>query len=246
LRWSAPPLDHTTARTDLSLELRGITAAYGPIGVLHEVDLAVGVGTVVAVLGPNGGGKSTMLRVIAGQLPATGGDLFIAGRKVNGAAPAELARCGVCVIPEGRGIFPNLTVRENLWMATHTGVSRKVVEEIAYARFALLGERRRQLAGTLSGGEQQMLAIARALATDPSLLLLDELSMGLAPIVVEKLYEIVAQVATTGVSILIVEQFARAVLAIADSAGIMLHGRMAAFGSPAEIGGVLSAAYLGA
>jgi branched-chain amino acid transport system ATP-binding protein len=240
------PLDETVGRTDLSLELRGVTAAYGPISVLHGVDLAVGGGTVVAVLGPNGGGKSTMLRVIAGQLPATGGDLFIAGRRVNGAAPAELARSGVCVIPEGRGIFPNLTVRENLWMATHTGVSRKVVEEIAYARFALLGERRRQLAGTLSGGEQQMLAIARALVTDPSLLLLDELSMGLAPIVVEKLYEIVAQVATTGVSILIVEQFARAVLAIADSAGIMLHGRMVAFGTPAEIGGVLSAAYLGA
>src|ERR1700732_437620 len=118
---------------DCSLELRGITASYGSIEVLHGVDLAVPKGSVVAILGPNGGGKSTTLRVIAGQLPMTGGDLFIAGRRVNGARPDELARRGVCVIPEGRGIFPNLTVRENLWMATHTGVARKVVEEIAYA-----------------------------------------------------------------------------------------------------------------
>jgi branched-chain amino acid transport system ATP-binding protein len=243
---TAPVPDHAVGRADLSLELRGVTAAYGPIDVLHGVDLAVPGGTVVALLGPNGGGKSTTLRVIAGQLAMTGGDLFIAGRRVNGVAPDELARRGVCVIPEGRGIFPNLTVRENLWMATHTGVSRKVIEEIAYARFARLGERRRQLAGTLSGGEQQMLAIARALATDPSLLLLDELSMGLAPIVVEQLYEIVAQVAKTGVSILVVEQFARAVLGIADRAGIMLHGRVTAFGTPAEIESDLSVAYLGA
>jgi branched-chain amino acid transport system ATP-binding protein len=246
MRSTAPSLDPTPGRTDLSLQLCGVTAAYGSIDVLRGVDLAVPAGAVVALLGPNGGGKSTTLRVIAGQLPTTGGDLFIAGRRVNGAAPDELARRGVCVIPEGRGIFPNLTVRENLWMATHTGVSRKVIEEIAYERFSRLGERRRQLAGTLSGGEQQMLAMARALATDPSLLLLDELSMGLAPIVVEQLYEIVAQVATTGVSILVVEQFARAVLGIADWAGIMVQGRMMAFGTPAEIETDLSVAYLGA
>ena len=150
------------------------------------------------------------------------------------------------MIPEGRGIFPNLTVRENLWMATHTGVPRKVIEEIAYSRFALLGSRGRQLAGTLSGGEQQMLAMARALVTDPALLLLDELSMGLAPLIVTQLYEIVAQVATTGVSILVVEQFASAVLGVADWAGIMLNGRISAFGTPAEIEAELSAAYLGA
>jgi branched-chain amino acid transport system ATP-binding protein len=242
----APPISPTMDQTDLALELGGVTAAYGSIDVLHGVDLAVPRGGVVALLGPNGGGKSTTLRVVAGQLPTTGGDLFIAGRRVNGAAPDELARRGVCVIPEGRGIFPNLTVRENLWMATHTGVARKAVEEVAYERFPRLGDRRRQLAGTLSGGEQQMLAMARALATDPSLLLLDELSMGLAPIVVEQLYEIVAQVATAGVAILIVEQFARAVLGIADWAGIMLHGRVTAFGTPAEIETDLSTAYLGA
>ena len=130
-------------------------------------------------------------------------------------------------------------------MATHTGAPLKSLEEIAYARFPRLGERRRQLAGTLSGGEQQMLAMARALATNPALLLLDELSMGLAPIVVEQLYEIVAQVAREGVSILVVEQFARAVLGIADRVGIMVRGRVASFGTPREIEPELSTAYLG-
>jgi branched-chain amino acid transport system ATP-binding protein len=187
-----------TRGDDLALELRAVRAAYGSITVLRGVDLAIPYGSLVALLGPNGGGKSTLLRVIAGQLPVTGGDVFVAGRRVNGAAPDELARRGVCLIPEGRGIFANLSVRENLWMATHGGVPLKTIEEIAYARFPQLGQRRRQLAGTLSGGEQQMLAMARALATDPALLLLDELSMGLAPIVVEQLYEIVAQIAKGG------------------------------------------------
>jgi branched-chain amino acid transport system ATP-binding protein len=232
-------------RSDLALELRNVGAAYGTITVLRGVDLAVPFGQVVALLGPNGGGKSTVLRVISGQLPVTGGDVLVAGRRVNGAAPDELARRGVCLIPEGKGIFPNLSVRENLWMATHTGRPLKDIEEIAYARFPRLGERRKQLAGTLSGGEQQMLAMARALATDPALLLLDELSMGLAPLVVEQLYEIVAQVATEGVSILVVEQFARAVLGIVDWVGIMLRGRITNFGTPAAMEAELSTAYLG-
>jgi len=228
------------------LELRAVTAGYGAIEVLHGVDLAVPEGSVVALLGPNGAGKSTMLRVIAGQLPVTGGELRIAGRVMNGASPDGLARRGLCVIPEGRGVFPNLTVRENLWMATHTGAGLKAVEERAYLSFPQLGQRRRQLAGTLSGGEQQMLAMARALATDPAVLLLDELSMGLAPLVVGHLYEIVARVAATGVSILVVEQFAAMVLGMADWAAIMTHGRISAYGRPAEIDAVLSTAYLGA
>jgi branched-chain amino acid transport system ATP-binding protein len=228
-----------------ALELHDVHAAYGTIEVLRGVELCVPYGSLVALLGPNGGGKSTTLKVIAGQLPATSGDLLIAGRRVNDAVPDELARRGVCLIPEGKGIFPNLSVRENLWMATHTGTSLKAIEEIAYTRFAQLGPRRRQLAGTLSGGEQQMLAMARALATDPALLLLDELSMGLAPIVVEQLYEIVAQVAKEGVSILVVEQFARSVLGIADSVGIMVRGRISKFGTPAAMESELSTAYMG-
>jgi branched-chain amino acid transport system ATP-binding protein len=231
--------------TTTALELRDVRAAYGTINVLRGVDLAVPYGSVVALLGPNGGGKSTALRVIAGQLPATSGDVFVAGRRINGAAPDELARRGVCLIPEGKGIFPNLSVRENLWMATHGGTSLNAIEEIAFARFPQLGQRPRQLAGSLSGGEQQMLAMSRALATNPALLLLDELSMGLAPIVVAQLYEIVAQVAKEGVSILVVEQFARAVLGIVDWVGIMLRGRISSFGTPAAIEAELSTAYLG-
>ena len=228
------------------LELAGVRAAYGRIEVLHGVDLVVPRGAVVALLGPNGGGKTTTLKVACGQIAPTAGCLHIGGRHVNGVAPDALARIGVCTIPEGRGIFPNLTVRENLRMVTYAGVRQADVEEVAFARFPRLAERRHQLAGTMSGGEQQMLAMARGLAVDPSLLFLDELSMGLAPLIVEELYEIVAHIAKTGVSILVVEQFARTVLGVADLAAIMLHGQVTALGTPAEIAPELEAAYLGA
>jgi branched-chain amino acid transport system ATP-binding protein len=228
------------------LELVGVRAAYGRIEVLHGVDLVVPQGAVVALLGPNGGGKTTTLKVASGQMVPTAGCLHLGGRHVNGVAPDALARIGVCTIPEGRGIFPNLTVRENLRMVTFAGVKQHEVEDKAFARFPRLGERRNQLAGTMSGGEQQMLAMARGLAVDPTLLFLDELSMGLAPLIVEELYEIVAQIAQTGVSILVVEQFARTVLGVADLAAIMLHGRVTAIGPPEEVAPELEAAYLGA
>src|SRR5882757_2362034 len=169
------------------MELAGVRAGYGPIEVLHGVDFRVPQGAVVALLGPNGGGKSTMLKVCAGLLRTTSGDVRFAGTRVNGIPPDRLARLGVCTVPEGRGVFPNLTVRETLRMATQTGTSLGRIEEIAYSRFPHLAQRRKQLTGTLSGGEQQMLAMARALAVDPAILLLDELSMGLAPLVVEEL-----------------------------------------------------------
>jgi branched-chain amino acid transport system ATP-binding protein len=228
------------------LELAHVRASYGKIQVLHGVDLVVPEGSVVALLGPNGGGKTTTLKVASGQMPASSGCVHLAGRHVNGATADSLARMGVCTIPEGRGVFPNLTVRENLRMVTYAGASLSEVEEIAYTRFPRLGERRSQLSGTLSGGEQQMLAMARGLATNPALLLLDELSMGLAPLIVEQLYEIVAQIATEGVSILVVEQFARTVLGVADYAAIMLNGRVTSVGQPADLEEELSAAYLGA
>ena len=237
--------DHGAVDGAPLVELVDVRAAYGTIEVLHGVNLSVPQGSVVALLGPNGAGKSTILKVISGLLPPTSGEVRLAGRMVNGASADELARIGLCTIPEGRGVFPNLTVRENLWMATMAGVPLAQVEEIAYARFPRLGERRKQLAGTLSGGEQQMLSMARALSVNPSVLLLDELSMGLAPLVVANLYEIVAQVSQEGVSILVSEQFARTVLGIAQYAAIVLHGNITRVGTPAELEDELSAAYLG-
>jgi branched-chain amino acid transport system ATP-binding protein len=227
------------------LEVRGLRAGYGQIEVLHGVDLTVRAGTVVALLGPNGAGKSTLLKAVSGQVKPTGGCVHLGGRHVNGTPPHRLARIGLCTIPEGRGVFPNLTVRENLLMDTYSGSRAADIEAHAFERFPRLGERRNQLAGTLSGGEQQMLAMARALATDPALLLLDELSMGLAPLVVESLYEIVGHIAAEGVSILVIEQFARTVLDVAHVAAIMSHGRIDTVGTPARIEAELSSAYLG-
>ena len=200
---------------------------------------------VHALLGPNGAGKTTTLSVCSGQIVPSAGQLVISGREVNGVSSDALARAGVCLIPEGRGIFPNLTVTENPRMFTHTGVSMSEMQETAFAQFPRLKERRKQIAGTMSGGEQQMLAMARSLAANPALLLLDELSMGLAPLIVEELYERVAALASQGVSILVVEQFAQAVLGIADVASIMLHGRITRTGPPQEIAEELTEAYLG-
>jgi branched-chain amino acid transport system ATP-binding protein len=231
--------------TEAVLELRDIRAAYERIEVVHGVSLAVPAGSVVALLGPNGAGKSTTLKVAAGLIRPTSGDVILAGRRVNGAHADDLARAGLCLVPEGRGVFPNLTVHENLRVATHSGRSLADIEQAAFGRFPRLADRRSQMAGTLSGGEQQMLALARGLATDPAVLLLDELSMGLAPLVVEDLYEKVAEIAREGVSILVVEQFARVVLGVADHAAIMVHGKVAAFGRPDDLAGELQTAYLG-
>jgi branched-chain amino acid transport system ATP-binding protein len=231
--------------TENVLELRDIRAGYSEIAVLHGVSLAVPPRTVFGVLGPNGAGKTTMLRVAAGLHGPTEGDVIVAGRRVNGASPDELARRGLCTIPEGRGVFPNLTVRENLWMATYRGMKRDEIEEAAYERFPRLAGRRHQHAGTLSGGEQQMLSIARAITTNPALLLLDELSMGLAPLIVEQLYDSVRRIAKEGVSVLVVEQFAKTVLGVADLAAVMVSGRIVLQGPPAEVESGLQAAYLG-
>jgi branched-chain amino acid transport system ATP-binding protein len=231
------------------LELRDVRAAYDRITVLHGIDLTVRAGEVVALLGPNGAGKSTTLRVAAGVHPVSSGRLLLGGRDVSGAAPRDLARAGVCLIPEGRGIFPNLSVRDNLLMMTFTGRGLAEIEHLTYTRFPVLGRRSSQAAGTLSGGEQQMLALARGLATDPAVLLLDELSMGLAPRVVSALYEQVAAIATEGPAVLVVEQFATAVLGIADRAAVLVRGRIEHEGKPGQLHlGVraeLAALYLG-
>jgi len=244
-----PAMAHSPSATASSLptvlELRDACAAYGRIEVLHNVDLTVPAGKVVAVLGPNGSGKSTALKIASGQMPLSRGCVHLCGRHINGTSSDALARIGLCTIPEGRGVFANLTVRENLVMATYARFSQGEIEDRAYSRFPRLRDRRAQFAGTLSGGEQRMLAMARALATEPVVLLLDELSMGLAPLVVDELYEIVAQIARSGVSILVVEQFARIVLDVADLAVVMVQGTVTATGRPTEIEAMLSSAYLG-
>ena len=227
------------------LELRDVRAGYGPIEVVHGVNLEVAAGSVMALLGPNGGGKTTMLNICAGTLAPNSGAISFEGAVVTTKSADDRARMGICTVPEGRGIFPNLTVRENLLMATQVGVSMDRIEEVAFSQFPQLSSRRRQMAGTLSGGEQQMLALARAFATDPKLLLLDELSMGLAPIVVGQLYDKVRQLAEAGLSILLVEQFARTALPIADSAAVVLQGVIAHRGSPAEMEEALSTSYIG-
>ena len=227
------------------LEVIDLHAAYGRIEVLRGVDLRVPRGAVVALLGPNGAGKSTLLKVISGQMQQTSGDIHMAGVHVTGAKPDELARLGLTTVPEGRSVFPNLTVEENLQLMSYAGVAAAQVLDTAYSYFPRLHERRHQLAGTLSGGEQQMLALARALTSDPALLLLDELSMGLAPLIVDELYETVAEIAASGVTILCIEQFARTALRVADYAAVMDGGRVVATGEPAEILETMSDVILG-
>ncbi|GAB6985443.1 ABC transporter ATP-binding protein [Nocardioides pyridinolyticus] len=217
------------------LEVVDLHAAYGRIEVLRGVDLRVPKGAVMALLGPNGAGKSTLVKVVSGQKKPTSGDIHLGGVHVQGAAPEELARLGLCTIPEGRSVFPNLTVEENLTLMSYAGVGIDAVLETAYSYFPRLHQRRHQLAGTMSGGEQQMLAMSRALASDPALLLLDELSMGLAPLIVDELYDTVAQIAASGVSILCIEQFARTALRVSDYAAVMTGGRVVATGEPAEV-----------
>ena len=232
--------------TTHAIELIDLRAGYGRIEVLHGVSFAVPTGSVFALLGPNGGGKSTTLQVISGKLRPTSGCVHIAGAHLNGARPDALARAGVSRIPEGRGIFPNLTVEENLRMWTYSaGLSVREVHERAFSRFPRLAERRGQRAGTLSGGEQQMLAMSRALVAEPAVLLLDEISMGLAPIIVAELYELVRALAAEGITILLVEQFANTALKVSDFAAVMSSGRITAVGEPQDIEEHVSAAYLG-
>ena len=227
------------------VELRDIHAGYGTIDVLHGVSFTISPGEVFALLGPNGAGKSTTLKVLNGEVQPSSGDVLLCGESMVGVSVDALARAGLCTIPEGRGVFPNLSVDDNLRMSTYTGASLADIRERAFTQFPRLAERRKQLAGTLSGGEQQMLALARALVVDPAVLLIDELSMGLAPIIVERLYEIVAEVAESeSIAILIIEQFAHDVLGVATKAGVMLHGRLVTIGSPDEIALTISDAYL--
>jgi branched-chain amino acid transport system ATP-binding protein len=228
--------------------MSGIDAGYGSMKALFSVDLQVPQGGVLALLGPNGAGKTTTLRVASGLLRPASGSVMFGSVDITRARPRARARMGVCLVPEGRGIFPNLTVRENLLLHTYARarVSRAGIEEVAYERFPVLGRRRKQIAGTMSGGEQQMLALSRALTTQPRLLLLDEISMGLAPRLVEELFGVIKEeVARRNVTVLIVEQLAEFALSIADQAIVMSRGSVTASGRPDQVKAVLESAYLG-
>ena len=229
----------------VAVQLDGVSAGYGGIDVLQDISLTVRAGEVCAVLGPNGAGKSTALKVMSGQLTPTKGAASINGQPIAGVPTERLVRGGLCVVPEGRGVFPNLTVTENLKMASFSGTSHADILEKSFQFFPKLAERRTQLAGKLSGGEQQMLSMARALAVNPSILLVDELSMGLAPKIVEELYEVLGGIARQGLTILVVEQFAAEVLKVADSGALLINGRITYQGAPDVVGDMISSAYLG-
>ena len=227
------------------LELLDIHASYGQIEVLHGIDVSVEPGKVLAVLGPNGAGKTTLVRVISGLLRPSHGRVIIAGTDVTGVRGDALARAGLCVIQEGRGIFPRLTVEEHLRLAMPRRGGSQLLTRV-YEQFPRLEERQRQVAGTLSGGEQQMLALSRALIWNPPLLIIDELSMGLAPRVVELLYQTVQALAARGTTIVVIEQFAHDILGFADQAVVLQHGRVVRTDTPAAIARDLAELYLAA
>jgi len=220
------------------LDVRDLEAGYGPIRALDGVSIHVDEGELVAIIGANGAGKSTLLMAISGVVPARAGTITFAGRSLAGLAPHEIVRLGVCQAPEGRRIFPRLTVRENLELGGFTQPDRaQVHHDIAEAcgMFPVLGERLGQLGGTLSGGEQQMLAIARALAGRPRLLLLDEPSLGLAPLVVAKVFDVIRGLAARGIAVVLVEQNARAALGLAARGYVLETGRIGLTGTGAEL-----------
>jgi branched-chain amino acid transport system ATP-binding protein len=217
----------------MQLRFDRVSAGYGRLNVLRDVDLVVPEGSAVALLGANGAGKSTLLLTAAGQVRPTGGHVFLDDRPVDRWSPSERAKAGLCLIPEGRGIFRLLTVQENLAMQAR-GRDVEAAIKRATAAFPILGERLGQVAGTLSGGQQQMLAVARAFVSDAPLILADELSMGLAPVIVDEILAAIEKLRSEGRSLLIVEQFAERMLPIVDYVYILHKGRIVFLGEPAQ------------
>jgi branched-chain amino acid transport system ATP-binding protein len=232
------------------LEVAGIDVAYGKRRALERVSLTVGDGEIVTLLGANGAGKSTTLRAISGLVRPARGRVVYDGRDLTRAAADAIVRSGISHVPEGREIFPEFTVRENLLVGAHTVASRREIDaglERAMTTFPILKERAGQRAATLSGGEQQMLAIGRALMARPRLLLLDEPSLGLAPLLVREIFQVIRAINATGVGILLVEQNARLALGLAARAYVLETGRVAIEGASARLAGDprVRAAYLG-
>ncbi|MBI4729208.1 MAG: ABC transporter ATP-binding protein [Acidobacteria bacterium] len=232
------------------LAVSDLRVGYGPVPVLHGVSLTVERGEIVAILGPNGAGKSTTLASISGLLRPWAGSVEFEGKPITGAGPQRTVAAGIAHVPEGRRVFPQLTVEENLklggWRVRAEAKRFAENLERVLGTFAVLRDRRGQLAGTLSGGEQQMLAIGRALMSSPTLLLVDEAAMGLAPVMVDRVFEMIRAVREAGATVLVVEQNAPATLALADRVYLMQRGTIVAGGPAAEMrqAGILDA-YLG-
>jgi branched-chain amino acid transport system ATP-binding protein len=218
------------------LELKDVHTYYGPIEALKGVDIEVKRGEIVCLIGNNGAGKSTTLMTISGILKPESGEILFEGRSIKGMPPHRIVRTGISQVPEGRRIFPGLTVRENLEMGAYSSGGDKASSfEMVYSLFPVLKERHKQKGGTLSGGEQQMLAIGRALMSGPKLLLLDEPSLGLAPIIVVKIFRTIREINSEGVTVLLVEQNARAALKLSHRGYVLENGRVALEGRGEEL-----------
>ena len=232
------------------LSLHGVSAGYGSFQALFDISLEVKAGEAVAVIGPNGAGKTTLLRVISRLIEPRAGEMTMEGKRLNAVPAHEVIGHGIAHVPENRRLFPRLSVEDNLRMGAFTPAARaRFAERLAavYRHFPRMQERRRQPAGTLSGGEQQMCAIGRALMSGPKLLLLDEPSAGLAPVVVQATFEVIRQMRTEGYTVLIVEQNIRQVLKVAERAYLLETGRIKLHGSSAELlaSEAIRKAYLG-
>ncbi len=232
------------------LALNGASAGYGPAMAISNVSLTVGEGEIVCLLGSNGAGKSTILRAISGLIKLRSGSITFEGRAIDGLAAFKVAEFGIAHVPEGRRVFPEMTVLENLEMGAYIprakAVRRQTLEEV-FAIFPKLAQRSRQLAGTMSGGEQQMLAIGRGLMLKPKLLMLDEPSLGLAPIVIDSTFDAIQTIHAMGMSILLVEQNATRALALGGRAYVLERGEIVMRGMSSELAkdSQLAAAYLG-
>jgi branched-chain amino acid transport system ATP-binding protein len=215
-------------------ELRGVTAGYGSTTVLRDVSIVVPPTSIVALLGANGAGKTTLLRVASGLIRPRAGSVALDGVALTGQDPHRYAKAGVCHIPEGRGIFRSLTVRDNIVLQAGTGALDDAIER-ATGAFPILGTRLNQIAGTMSGGEQQMLALARAYVSCPRVVLLDEVSMGLAPRVVDDIFEFLRRLASEGTALLIVEQYVTKALQLAELVFLLSKGSVVFAGEPNEL-----------
>jgi len=231
------------------LQLTGVSASYGAVRALHDVSLQVGEGEVVTLIGANGAGKSTCLKVITGLLPAQTGEILWKGQNLQALPSHQRVSQGLAMAPEGRQVFPRMTVLENLEMGAYTRSDSEVGSDLdrVYALFPILMSRLHQAAGTLSGGEQQMLAIGRALMSRPQLLLLDEPSLGLAPLIVKQIFGIIREIRSLGLAVLLVEQNARQALQVADRGYVFEVGRVVLSGAASELAenAEVQRAYLG-